>query len=384
MSALASYVDMAERWRAQNIARYPQLASVRTHPALDVIPLMTDAEMARLVWSIGAHGLRDPIHMADDVIVDGRCRFIACKLAGVEPRFKPFAYEGDQDGLEEAIEAHVISMNLFRQSYTKSQIAILDALVEAESPGYYPEGWVNPEARLIVKYPFLTKSVTHFGMSLAEAHAKALENEREAAQRAGEHQRLETLRLAAPFVAALVDERSLTLDEGLARAEELAAAPIVAEHVQAIRTLGRRMTADALEIGRRLTECRRVIRSDWAGWLERELGLNYRSALNFMRVYELAAGRSENFSDLRLPTSGLYLLARPGTPEAVRDDIITRAAAGEEIGLAEIESALAGERPVANRLGEVAKAAAKLAEEQPDDPLVHELRALIARIAEAQ
>ena len=73
------------------------------------------------------------------------------------------------------------------------------------------------------------------------------------------------------------------------------------------------MTADALEIGRRLTECRRVIRSDWAGWLERELGLNYRSALNFMRVYELAAGRSENFSDLRLPTSGLYLLARPGT-----------------------------------------------------------------------
>lgn len=377
-------LEMAARSRAKNEARYPQLRDIKTQPALDlVVPLMTDDEFKGLVWSLKKSGLIMPIVMADDVIIDGRCRYIGCKLAGVEPRFKEFEDKAPRKrAKDEAIEAYIVSVNFMRQDHTPAQICIIDALVEAHSPGYYPEGWVSDEARLIAQHEDIAKSVTHFGMSLAEAYDRALERDRETAKRAEEHQRLDRLRGAAPFVAAMVDEGSITLDQGLARAEEIAAAPILAEHVQAIRALGRRMMADALEIGRRLAECRRFIRSDWAGWLERELGLTYRSALNFIRIYELDAARSENFSDLDLPVSGLYLLAQPSTPKSVRDDVFRRASTGEAISFADIKREVSGERPVGvDRLAGLAKAAAQLSEERPDDPLVADLLALVARMA---
>ena len=143
------------------------------------------------------------------------------------------------------------------------------------------------------------------------------------------------------------------------------------------------MMADALEVGRRLAECRRFVRRDWIGWLDRELGLSDRQALNFIRIHELAAARSENFTDLDLPVSGLYLLAQPSTPEAVRDDIFLRASAGEAISFADIRREVSGERPAGDRLSGLAKVAAQLAEERPDDPLVHELAAIIAKMASA-
>lgn len=163
----------------------------------------------------------------------------------------------------------------------------------------------------------------------------------------------------------------------------MAAAPLLAEHVQAIRTIGRRMMADALEIGRRLAECRRIVRRDWIGWLDRELGLTDRSALNFIRIHELASSRSENFADLDLPVSGLYLLAQPSTPEAIRDDIITRAAAGEAVSFAEIKREVSGETPTAAPVKGLAKLAAQLAEERPDDPLVQQLQALVTALADS-
>ena len=73
---------------ATNEARFPALKEVKTHPVLECLPLMTDREFERLTWSIKTSGLIDPITMADGVIIDGRCRYIACRTAGVEPRFK--------------------------------------------------------------------------------------------------------------------------------------------------------------------------------------------------------------------------------------------------------------------------------------------------------
>jgi hypothetical protein len=63
-------------------------------------------------------------------------------------------------------------------------------------------------------------------------------------------------------------------------------------------------------------------------WLEREFEWTDRHALNFMRVYELT-GKSENFSDLSLPVSGLYLLAAPSTPDEVQQEVIAHAVAGK-------------------------------------------------------
>jgi hypothetical protein len=58
-----------------------------------------------------------------------------------------------------------------------------------------------------------------------------------------------------------------------------------------------------------------------------------------MRVHDMAT-KSENFSDLTLPISALYLLAAPGTPAGVRDEMIERAGAGEAIKVADVKKAI--------------------------------------------
>jgi len=376
--------EIAAMVRAERQAGFPALGAYTPHAHLEAIPWMTDDEFVGLVWSMKRSGLLDPIVVDGDIVIDGRCRLVACRLAGVEPRFKPFQYDGDPEGRDDDIKNYIFSVNCMRQSLSRSERLMYEARIVARSPDLADHFHdLSDEALLIARnYPDLACAVCGpFGPSIAEAYEKALEWEREVARREEERQRLDQLRLEAPFVAAMVEEGTLTLDQGLARAEEVAAAPLLAEHVRAIRALGRRMMADALEIGRRLAECRCHVRRDWIGWLDRELGLTDRSALNFIRIHELAASRSENFADLDLPVSGLYLLARPSTPQAIRDDIIARAAAGEAISFAEIKREVEGETIAPAPVKGLAKLAAQLAEERPDDPLVHELQALVAKMA---
>jgi hypothetical protein len=58
-----------------------------------------------------------------------------------------------------------------------------------------------------------------------------------------------------------------------------------------------------------------------------------------MRVCDMAT-KSENFSDLNLPISALYLLAAPSAPAGVRDEIMERAGAGEDIKVADVKKAI--------------------------------------------
>jgi len=109
---------------------------------------------------------------------------------------------------------------------------------------------------------------------------------------------------------------------------------ILAKHTATIRRLGKRVIADVIEIGRLLTECKRICGHDkWLPRLDREFGWADDTALNSMRVYELS--KSRNFRDLSLPLFGLYLLAAPSTPKEARDEIIERAQAGETIPVTE-------------------------------------------------
>lgn len=373
--------DIIAKFTARDEERFPILKGVKVHPALLGLRLMTEQEFSGLVWSLKKVGLIDPIVTDGDIIIDGRCRFIGCALAGIEPRFEPFKYEGDPDDKDDAIRSYIVDVNIHRRHDGPAAQAIFRARAAAEYPDY-PPALVSPEAVFILRYEDIASWVTDGLLSLAKAYDLALERDREIAKQAKDQQRLVQLRAADPFAAALVDEGTLTLDQGLARAEETAAAPLIAEHVQAIRRIGRRMMADALEIGRRLAECRRFVRRDWIGWLDRELGLTDRSALNFIRIHELASARSENFADLDLPVSGLYLLAQPSTPDAVRDEVLQRAAAGEAISFSDIKREVSGERPASNAsLSGLAKIARQLADERPEDALVRELQALISKMA---
>ena len=112
----------------------------------------------------------------------------------------------------------------------------------------------------------------------------------------------------------------------------------LAEHVTEIRRLGKQTVENIIEIGQRLSECKRLVgHGNWLPFLKREFGWTDDTALNFIRVGELA--KSRKFRDLNLPISGLYLLAAPSTPEEARNEIIERVQTGETVTVAEVKSA---------------------------------------------
>jgi hypothetical protein len=121
--------------------------------------------------------------------------------------------------------------------------------------------------------------------------------------------------------------------------------PALTAHIAAIRQLGKQTIANVIEIGRRLTECKDLVgHRNFGNWLDREFGWSERTARNFMRVHELSESKSENFSDLDLPVSALYLLAAPSTPAPVREEILERGKKGEKLKHEEVKQEIAKAR----------------------------------------
>src|SRR5262245_14339492 len=111
----------------------------------------------------------------------------------------------------------------------------------------------------------------------------------------------------------------------------------LAEHADAIRQLGKRMVADVIEIGDRLSECKRICRhGKWLAWLEREFGWRVDTANRFIQLRKLS-NQIPQVAEFDLPLSGLYLLAAPSTPDEARNEIIKRAEAGEPVGVSDIK-----------------------------------------------
>jgi DNA modification methylase len=59
----------------------------KSHPAANEFPLFNAARLAELSKDILKNGQREAIKLFDNQIVDGRNRYQACKMAGVEPKF---------------------------------------------------------------------------------------------------------------------------------------------------------------------------------------------------------------------------------------------------------------------------------------------------------
>ena len=123
---------------------------------------------------------------------------------------------------------------------------------------------------------------------------------------------------------------------------------VLAKNAEFIRGVGeharKRSIEDIIAVGERLTDSKpRVPRGKWPAWLKEEFGWSERTALNLMRVYELAISeeyKSVNFTDLSIAVSALYALARSSTPKEVRAKIIGRAKAGEHISASDGEEAV--------------------------------------------
>jgi len=96
------------------------MEQLKFHPVSEIFPSMPQAEFDALVADITANGLREPIHIMGDSVVDGRHRYRACLQAGVEPQFVVVP-----DGTD--LNALVISLNLRRRHLDESQRAMVAA-----------------------------------------------------------------------------------------------------------------------------------------------------------------------------------------------------------------------------------------------------------------
>jgi hypothetical protein len=87
------------------------------HDYCKVFPPATEEELQEMADDIRVNGLKDSIITLDGMILDGRNRFNACRIAGVEPHFKPYS---GYDPL-----ADVVSWNVKRRQLSVSQRATL-------------------------------------------------------------------------------------------------------------------------------------------------------------------------------------------------------------------------------------------------------------------
>lgn len=106
---------------------------IPVHPVASLFPMIGDEELQALADDIKANGQREPIIVAyldeamldEPVVIDGRNRFAACELAGVEPEFKYVMSLNDRELSPQVIADWIISHNLHRRHLTASQKAMV-------------------------------------------------------------------------------------------------------------------------------------------------------------------------------------------------------------------------------------------------------------------
>jgi hypothetical protein len=100
------------------------------HPLADLFPIMTDAELDELGEDMLKHGQREPIWLYEGKILDGRNRYRACLMKGIEP--------GTTETRAAAPLAFVISLNLRRRHLDASQRAMVVAEIAKLPKGAHP------------------------------------------------------------------------------------------------------------------------------------------------------------------------------------------------------------------------------------------------------
>jgi hypothetical protein len=115
--------------------------------------------------------------------------------------------------------------------------------------------------------------------------------------------------------------------------------PVLAEHANAIRRLGKQTVENIIEIGRHLVEAKAEVKKlggSFDAWLKAEFNWSHGQAYNFINVFERKSELSK-FDKSDLPISAFYLLAAPSTPAEARDELVERAQAGGAVAVAEVK-----------------------------------------------
>jgi ParB-like nuclease domain len=209
------------------------------HAVADLFPLMREDELQALADDIKANGLQIPIVVdADGNILDGRHRFLACEMAGVEPEY---CVTTSTD-----LVALVASLNAQRRNITPAQKAMAAAAAwEMVDTKRGPKGNSGKTSLNGQRRDHLGAMFGVNGKYVEQAHAisetdKALaaqvrvgtkklgdaydEVKRRARDAEGDEKQLERLRKADPDLAVAVVAGEMTLPQAFAilhnRAEE--------------------------------------------------------------------------------------------------------------------------------------------------------------------
>lgn len=92
------------------------------HPLANIFPLIEGAEFDDLVADIKTHGVREPIWIFEGQIIDGRNRYRASEVAGVDCPMREY--------LDDDPVSFVVSLNLKRRHLDESQRALIAARIE--------------------------------------------------------------------------------------------------------------------------------------------------------------------------------------------------------------------------------------------------------------
>lgn len=100
------------------------MTEYKFHAVANIFPLIEGDELQALADDIRLNGQLNPIvlHPDDDTIVDGRNRYLACELEGIEPEFTYWDGKGD-------LVSFVVSLNLHRRHLNESQRAMVAARI---------------------------------------------------------------------------------------------------------------------------------------------------------------------------------------------------------------------------------------------------------------
>lgn len=92
--------------------------SLQFHPAANIFPL-DDETLEELAEDIKQHGQQVPVELCDGKILDGRRRYMACRMADVEPDMVEVSPDDPV--------SYVLSLNLHRRHLTTTQRAMVAA-----------------------------------------------------------------------------------------------------------------------------------------------------------------------------------------------------------------------------------------------------------------
>ncbi|MFJ1845540.1 ParB/RepB/Spo0J family partition protein [Streptomyces sp. NPDC088146] len=190
--------------------------TLKVHPFAASLPMLDQDELLDLAASIKEEGLHRPIVVdPEGVLIDGRNRLAACKIAGVEPHYT--AYTGGNP------VALILSHNVVRRHVSKGQQAMITAMACSVS-GHSLRTLATlhglsrsrlSAANIVLRHaPDLADQVRSGGLGLDAAHATALQRKAHTEKITAQH---EQLRRNAPDLADQVTEGHISLDEACLR-----------------------------------------------------------------------------------------------------------------------------------------------------------------------